>query len=254
MQRNSVRGDFVDESGMTPTAVHCVLQAGGRGDRMTSGSSDAPKPLRSVGGTPMLERLLRNSVTCGIRRITVITGWRGDEIERFVHGLDGFPDDLVLDCIRETEPRGNIGSLSSIRHDGATVLMAFADLVTDLDFAQLIEIHRTRGAAVTLTSHYESHRVRLGELQVDDDTVLDYREKPEKQFLICSGIAVFQPEVLVLVRKDRPMGISDLVRDAIAAGHEVTHWLHGAFWMDINSPEELEQAETELRNRGQVKE
>ncbi len=247
-KENLRTGSFVDDMVAIPTEVHCVLQAGGRGERMTTGGSDAPKPLRAIGGIPMLERLLRSVVACGVRRVTVITGWRGDEIESFVHGLTDFPDDLVLDCMRETEPRGNIGSLSSIRHEGATVLMAFADLVTDLDFARLIEIHRTRGAAVTLTSHYESHRVRLGELIVDEDTVLDYREKPEKKFLICSGIAAFQPEVLALVREDRPIGISDLIRDAIAAGHKVTHWLHGAFWMDINSPEELEQAEKGVKS------
>ena len=70
---------------------------------------------------------------------------------------------------------------------------------------------------MTLTSHTESYRVRLGELVVEGDRVIEYREKPEKRHLICSGIAVIEPPIVELVWRDRPMGISDLhLREALA--------------------------------------
>jgi NDP-sugar pyrophosphorylase family protein len=72
--------------------------------------------------------------------------------------------------------------------------------------------------------------------------VIGYKEKPEKSFLICSGIAVFEPLALDLVPADRPIGISDLVCLALERGSQVTHWTHGAFWMDVNSKEDLTRA------------
>jgi NDP-sugar pyrophosphorylase family protein len=201
-----------------------------------------PKPLLEVGGVPMVERLLRQLVDAGVRAVTVITGWKAEIVEAHIRGLRDLPDDLDVGFIRELRPRGNIGSLADLPRDGKTVVLTFGDLVTDLDFAALIERHRSWGADATLTSHYELHRLELGELHVEGDDVTGYQEKPEKQFLICSGIAALEPRVIDLIPRDRPAGISDVVLVAISRGLRVTHWLHGAFWMDVNSPEALERA------------
>jgi mannose-1-phosphate guanylyltransferase len=223
-------------------AVHGVLQAGGRGSRMEAAGCAEPKPLCRVRGVPMVERLLRAMVRSGIRRVSVLTGFKGDLVERHLHGLADLPGDLRLECIRETRPRGNVGGLSDVDVQGERVLFSFADLVTDLDFTTLVDLHRRRGCDVTLASHHESIRMRLGELEVDRAEVLAYREKPEKRFLICSGIAVLERSVVECIDPDRPVGMSDLVTVAIARGHMVTHWEHGARWMDVNTPEELDQA------------
>jgi NDP-sugar pyrophosphorylase family protein len=157
-----------------------------------------------------------------------------------------------LDFIRETQPMGNIGALGQLAAVTKPILFAFGDLVTDLDFAQLMAMHRQQGAQVTLTSHYETHRLQLGELVVEDQRVMGYQEKPLKQFLICSGIGVFEPEVLKLLEAGRPAGISDLIRAAIGEGMHVIHWTHGAFWMDVNTPKALEEAESALARKAHV--
>lgn len=229
--------------------LHAVLQAGGQGQRIRGLAGDRPKPLLAVDGVPMIERLLRQLSAAGIRQVTVITGPRGEQIRQHLDGLADLPDDLRLGYYHEAEVRGNAGSLRFVSRDDAPLLLCFADLVTDLDFAELARIHETNDASVTLTSHWETHRLRLGEIQVVAQRVTDYREKPEKRFLICSGIGIFSAEVVRLVPRDRPSGLVDLVKLALANGHRVDHWTHGAFWMDVNSPEELELANRECANR-----
>jgi len=229
--------------------VRGVLQAGGRGERIGADERSGPKPLFKVSGTPMVERLLRQFVAAGIRSVTVITGWMGDRVEAHLRSLDDLPGDLAIDFIRESHPRGNLGALADLPREPRPVLMSFADLVTELDFAELVAVHEEGGARITLASHYESYRVRLGELQSEGRRVVAYREKPEKRFLICSGIGVFERPVLDLLPSDRPAGIADLVTAALDGGHEVIHWSHGALWMDVNSPEELEEAHRELTAR-----
>jgi len=230
--------------------IHVVLQAGGRGERLRNCES-LPKPLFEVGGVSMLERLLRQMIEGGAAAITVITGFGSERVEQAV--LEGgfvWPEPPTF--IREATPRGNAGSLAQARRD-LTCLFCFADLVTDIDFGRLVSIHRARQAAVTLASHYESLQVRLGELIVEGDRVVQYREKPKHPVLIASGIAVFEPAVLQLVAADRPVGLSDVVQTAIDHGHPVTHWLHQSCWIDVNTREDLAAARVLIAARAQAR-
>jgi NDP-sugar pyrophosphorylase family protein len=190
--------------------------------------------------------LLRQLTATGIRDVTVITGWLGEQVEAHLAHLRDLPPDLELNFFREPRVTGNIGALGLLPGHRDPCLFLFGDLLTDLDFGKLLDLHRRAAPHVTLTSHYEEHRLALGELLVDGEAVTDYQEKPLKRFLICSGIAVFEPEVLELIDQSRPFGISDLIRAALQRRMRIVHWTHAAFWMDINTPEAKEQAELEL--------
>jgi NDP-mannose synthase len=225
--------------------THVVLQAGGRGSRLRPLTDETPKPLLPVAGVSMLERLVRQLTAVGARRLTVVTGYKSEMVRRHVESFTG-TSALNIDFVHEDAPMGNVGALAVVRPHGP-VVFAFADLITDLSFEELLHVHTGRKAAVTLASHYESHRLQLGELVVDGDSVTGYLEKPEKNFLICSGIAVFEPAVIDLLPPDRPSGLVDLVVLAIAAQYPVTHWLHGAYWRDVNTPEAFREAQASVR-------
>lgn len=226
--------------------LRAVLQAGGRGERLRPFTDSTPKPLLAVAGVPMVERLTRQLADAGIRSVTVITGWLGDRIEPHLRSLAGLPSNLELSFFRESEPLGTLGALGALPADDRCTLFLFADLVTDLDFGQLLREHIEGGADVTLASHVEEHRLRLGEILSDGESVTGYLEKPEKQYLICSGIAIIEPPVIDLVSNDAPFGFPNLVSAAIRQGHQVRHWRHDAFWVDVNSTEALAEAEAHL--------
>ncbi len=231
------------------SGVRAVLQAGGKGTRLLPASSAIPKPLVPVGGVPMVERLLRQFAGHGIRSVTVITGWLGEQVEAYLGSLRDLPSDLRLDFLREPHPMGNIGAMSLLPRDSALLLFAFGDLITDLDFSRLLNLHRASGATATLASHYEAHRLTLGEITVEGTRVVDYKEKPLKQYLICSGVAIFEPALISLLNPARSAGLSDLIQLALDRSMHVEHWLHGAYWADVNTPEALAAAEREYAGR-----
>jgi len=227
--------------------VHVVVQAGGKGMRLRPATEEVPKPMLPVAGVPMVERLVRALVSAGADRLTVITGHRGGVVRRHLAGLRGLDRPAAIDFLEEPAPLGNAGALGLVRTERPRVLFLFGDLVTDLDFGELLTRHAQGGADVLLTSHYEAHRLQLGELLVEGERVVGYREKPEKRFLICSGIGVFRREVLGVIPTDgTPTGIADLIGLALERGFSVAHWEHGAFWMDVNSPEALRLANERL--------
>lgn len=235
---------MIERSGRQPgtgTAIRAVLQAGGRGQRLQPATANVPKPLLPVAGTPMVERLLRQIVRAGVTDITVITGWLGHKIRSHLESLSDLPEGVTLRFFQEEIPLGNIGALAELELSG-TSLFAFADLVTDMRFEDLIKVHREGGAAATLASHHETYQVSLGEMVLENDRVVAYREKPLKSYTICSGVAAFEPEVLGVLKRGQPMGISDLITRALAAGYRIGHWPHGAHFLDVNQPEALKRA------------
>jgi mannose-1-phosphate guanylyltransferase/phosphomannomutase len=228
------------------TRVRGVLQAGGRGSRFGAATTEEPKPMQPVLGSPMIERLLRQFCDAGVRDVTVITGWRGHRIESHLNALSDLPADLVLRFQQEDHPLGNFGGMRHLPDAPGDLLFAFADLVTDMNLSTLLEVHRQGTSDITLASHEECYRVTLGELQTDGAQVLGYLEKPLKRYAICSGVAVLDQATLSCIPQHQPFGISDYITAAIRAGWTVTHWRHGAMMIDVNTPELQREAETAL--------
>lgn len=193
----------------------------------------------------MIERLAWQLAEAGIRSAVVITRWLGEQVEDHLRSIA----DLGLDLhfVRETDERGTVGAVAAAPpHDGSTLFL-FADLVTDFDFPAFFRFHRESGATVTLASHTEHHRLQLGEVLSEGNRVTGYLEKPEKAFTICSGIAFLEPAAVEVVRAaSGRFGLPDLVSASLAAGLEVVHWPHRAFWFDVNSPAALAEVELAL--------
>lgn len=228
--------------------VRVVIQAGGRGERLRPLTLARPKPLLEIDGVAMLERLVRQLADAGLRHMTVLTAYLADEVERHLRAIDGLPASADLEVCREEWGLGTVGGIAHLAASDRTLLMLFGDLVTTLDFRRLHELHVRSGGEMTLASHVERHRLRLGEVVARGDEVVAYREKPEKEYLICSGIAVMEPTVVDLVAGlPPPVGLGDVVNAAVARNHRVVHWLHGALWFDVNDTAEMRRAEDAVR-------
>jgi choline kinase len=69
------------ETNRPPVAV---ILAAGIGSRLAPLTDDCPKSLLTVGGSIILERMIRNCLSCGISQFVIVLGHRADEIKQFV--------------------------------------------------------------------------------------------------------------------------------------------------------------------------
>jgi histidinol-phosphate/aromatic aminotransferase/cobyric acid decarboxylase-like protein/choline kinase len=99
-QRRGIRGD-----------MRAIILAAGLGRRMMPLTENVHKTLLSVGGRPIIDRLICGLKESGIFRITIVTGYRADELESYVRRR--FPD-LELSFVRNDlyESTNNIHSLA----------------------------------------------------------------------------------------------------------------------------------------------
>jgi 6-phospho-beta-glucosidase len=222
--------------------VRVCVQAGGRGERLRPLTDTTPKTLLRVGPASILERLLRRLHEEGFRAFTIVANWEAGQVERAVHAIAADLEGAAVDVLREAEPLGNAGALGLLPVDAPTLLV-FGDLVTTMDTRHLLAEHDRLGADVTMASHFERHTLQFGEIVVDDGRVLSYDEKPTKSYRVCSGVVVLEPPALRLAATlPTPFGVSTLVSAVLEHGLEVAHWEHGAEWVDVNSPEALQEA------------
>jgi NDP-sugar pyrophosphorylase family protein len=185
-----------------------------------------------TGGVTMAGQLLQQIVEAGIRRITVVLGPQGSSVRARLLRLMTMLPPLELEFFDELEAPGDVGVLAEIDTGHDEVLLCFADPAAELDLSRLMAIHRERRYDVTLASHYEHHQLAPGELRVDGDTVHGYEERPRKDFLICSGIAMLDARAMAVARAlPRTYGVAELLRALLEGDCRVTHWLHGTRWI-----------------------
>jgi NDP-sugar pyrophosphorylase family protein len=220
--------------------------AGGSGERMRASGSSVPKPLVEVSGVSLLERNLHQVLAAGFHDVCVSVPSAIPEIGQFVR-TRGFEIaeacGAALSLLEERQPLGNIGCAGRLEGTARHVLVVYSDNLTAIDLSRLLLEHRDSGAALTLAVHDEPFRLPFGQVYEAGDRIVDYVEKPQHRFAVCSAVCALSDLALRSLPADRPTSISELARGLIAAGAYVRSFRHAAPWIDVNDLAAVAHAE-----------
>ena len=132
--------------------------------------------------------------------------------------------------------------MATIEKLDETFLVMNGDILTDLDYTDLIRAHEASDNALTIASHRRVVKTDYGVLHTDENRVVDYEEKPEIDYIVSIGVYVIEPHVIELVPHDRHFDMPDVVRALIDAHEPVGTYLFDGFWLDIGRHEDYEMA------------
>ena len=65
--------------------MKCLILAAGQGTRLKS--KGEIKPLVSLLGVPLIERVIRSAMEAGVDEFVVITGYQGEQVSNFCQPL-----------------------------------------------------------------------------------------------------------------------------------------------------------------------
>ena len=221
-----------------------VVLAGGFGTRLRPYTMVLPKPLMPVGDRPVLEIVVRQLRHAGFERITVATGHLAELIEVFFG--DGARWDVAIDYYREIEPLGTVGALALIDSLDEPFLVMNGDLLTDMDYAALLQRHIDSDAVSTIATKHRDVQISLGVMHfdaTDDPTLLtDYIEKPTIGYEASMGVYCFDPSVIAYIEPGVKLDFPDLILRLIANGEIVRSSPSEDYWLDIGRPDDYERA------------
>jgi NDP-sugar pyrophosphorylase family protein len=230
----------------TPGAagLRAVILAGGRGTRLQPFTINFPKPLMPLGDTPILEVLMERLVRFGVVDITLALGHLAELIRAYFDQRSSWKAKARINFVTEESPLGTAGALRLVDGLTETFLVMNGDLLTDLNFDELVRFHRRQNAALTVASHVREVQVDLGVLDVDENQFIrNYREKPVTNYTVSMGIYVFEPRVLSWIPPGRHLDFPDLVLKLLAAGERVASFPARCQWLDIGRPDDYRRAQ-----------
>lgn len=227
--------------------MQAIILAGGKGRRLLPYTTILPKPLMPINDMPILEVVIRQLKNAGFNRITMAVGHLAELIEAYFG--DGNKWGINIAYSREDRPLGTAGPLALIKNLDETFLVMNGDILTNLNYNELMEYHKRRNAIVSIATYDKEVNVNLGIIKVDgNNEVCDYIEKPTLVYQVSMGIYVFSSGVLKYVRKGEYLDFPDLIKLLVANGEKVIGYHFKEYWRDIGRQEDYEKAIEEYEN------
>jgi NDP-mannose synthase len=226
------------------TVRRAVILAGGKGTRLRPYTAVLPKPLVPVADRPILELVIRQLARHGFTRIDLSVGHLGGLIKAYLDHVE-LPQDLELNYWWEDKPLGTAGALRHIDGLDEPFLAMNGDVLTTLDFAQLMRFHDGHDGALTIATHRKKVDIELGVIESEDGFLTDYREKPTMRFDVSMGVYVYSPEVLELI-PNHYFDFPDVVQAMLETDRKVAIYTGPGLWFDIGTVGEHERAVAEI--------
>lgn len=219
-----------------------IILAGGKGTRLKPYTTIIPKPLVPIHGEmPILEIVLRQLKAHGFTRVTITVNHMADLIRAFFG--DGGKWGLEIDYSVEDEPLGTIGALSLIPDLPESFLVMNGDILTDLNYADLHQVHLTQEADVTVAVYERTQCVDFGVLKHNDaNRLVSFSEKPIHTYHVSMGVNVLSKKVVDSLKKHQFYGFDNLMEDGLKTGMRIFCKRHRGYWLDIGRPDDYDKA------------
>ena len=221
-----------------------VLMAGGLGTRLQPLTDDCPKPLLKVGGKPILETILESLAAFGFHRFYLSVNYRAEMIEAYFGNGDRW--NVSIEYLREDRRLGTAGSLSLLpAPPQEPVLVMNGDLMTKLDFAHLMEYHRSQQALATMCVREYDVQVPYGVVETQEQWIVSIKEKPIQRFFVNAGVYVLEPEALRHLPHNAFFDMTDLFGQLTAQEGRTAVFPVRESWMDVGQMQDYLRANGE---------
>ena len=231
-----------------------VILAGGYGTRLSEETAVIPKPMVEIGGKPMLWHIMNIYSAYGFHDFVVALGYRGEVIKNYFLNFYYHQNDLhidlrageiqvlqrsrsewrvhLIDTGLNTDTGGRVARLRHLLTD-ETFMLTYGDGVADINMDHLLAFHRKHGKVATITAVRPS--ARFGEIILDDERVVRFKEKPQTgEGFINGGFFVFEPRVLDYLDGDATV-LEGPPLERLAQDGQLMAYRHDRFWQCMDT-------------------
>ena len=235
--------------------MKAILLAGGKGTRLRPLTIHTPKPI-----VPILERPFLHYQLDLLKQVPEI-----DEVilslnyqPRRIEEIFGDGSDAGVNIRYVVEP-APLGTAGAVRYAGESlhesVVVFNGDVLTNIDLAAVIALHRERKAKATIVLTPVENPSAYGLVETDaDGNIRRFLEKPNADEITCdtinAGIYVLEPDTFDRIPKDTPWSIErSFFPSLIERERNLHRGTHRGYWIDIGTPEKYMQVHRDIMDR-----
>nr|CRH06476.1 Putative mannose-1-phosphate guanylyltransferase [Candidatus Magnetococcus massalia] len=221
-----------------------VIMAGGLGSRLGELTQNCPKPLLKVGDKPILEIIIERFVSHGFYNFYLSINYKKEMIKSYFG--DGSQWGVEIRYLEESKRLGTAGPLALIEEVPKDPFFVInADLLTKLDFTELLDFHTQSRAVATLGARQVEHTFPYGVVLSENDQLVDFTEKPTHTYKVNAGIYLLEPRVLDVVEKNCFLDMPELLQKLHFKKNRVSVFSFIDYWLDIGLKEDFYRANRE---------
>lgn len=222
--------------------MKAVILAGGKGTRLRPYTASFPKPLVPIGDYPILEVIVRQLRRQGFSRITVSTGHLAELIEAYFGNGERWG--VQIDYVREDVPLNTAGALQLLGPQHDDFLVMNGDVLTTLDYGELVRAHRAREAQATVATAQREAVIDFGVVDIaPDGTLGGWHEKPRMPYDVSMGVYVLSEAARLMIAEGESLGMPDLLLRIKERGGTVYCHRCECEWLDIGRVDDYQRAQ-----------
>jgi len=250
--------------------MKAVILAGGLGTRISEETHLKPKPMIEIGGKPILWHIMKMYSAFDINEFVICCGYKGYVVKEYfanyflhmsdvtfdmknnkmeVHHKFAEPWTVTLvDTGLETMTGGRLKKVKEYVDDD-TFCFTYGDGLSDVNISNLINFHKDKKRIATVTAVQPPGR--FGTLDVEDDKIIQFIEKPEGDGnWINGGYFVLEQKVFDYIDGDSTIWEHDPL-ETLAREGQLSAYKHTGFWHAMDTLREKNHLD-ELWNNGKA--
>jgi NDP-sugar pyrophosphorylase family protein len=232
--------------------MKAILLAGGKGTRLRPLTIHTPKPIVPIFNRAFLHYqidLLKQVPE--IDEVILSLNYQPRRIEE-IFG-DGSGRDIRIRYVVEPAPLGTAGA---VKYAGdsltGSVVVFNGDVLTQIDLAAVIRLHRERRARATIVLTPVENPAAYGLVETDPDgNVRRFLEKPRADEVttnhVNAGIYVLEPDTFDRIPSAVPWSIERSYFPSLVERQETfVAYVYDGYWIDIGTPEKYAQVHRDI--------
>jgi mannose-1-phosphate guanylyltransferase/phosphomannomutase len=187
--------------------IAAMILAAGMGQRMKPITLSVPKVMVPLNGIPLINYHLQWLKKHNIYDVVINLHYLGFKIEEYLG--DGSRFGAHITYSHEEKLLGTAGAVKrAVNLFDSTFVVQYGDVLTNLNLSKMMEIHRNRGAAVTLVLHRLKSVVGKGVVTIDrSQRIVSFQEKPSvtnnHSALVNGGVYILNRDILSYIDSDQ---------------------------------------------------
>src|SRR5579872_2882405 len=232
--------------------MKAILLAGGKGTRLRPLTIHTPKPIVPIFNRPFLRYqldLLKRVPE--IDEVILSLNYQPRRIEEMFG--DGSDTGLAIRYVVEPTPLGTAGAIRYVGEAmGESVVVFNGDVLTEIDLAAVIALHRQRRAKATIVLTPVENPCAYGLVETDSDgNIRRFLEKPQPDEITCNtinaGMYIPEPDTFDRIPKDTAWSIErSFFPSLVERGETFVAYVYDGYWIDIGTPAKYLQVHRDI--------